>query len=117
MTVCSQTDGIVYKFDNKSLVSYKDNYRFLGDLPFVAYFDFETTAGNGASMDKKMYVLNYCLIFAFHPKLDIDRIVVYRSLQQTQEHLFDLSHLIPKMLQFLDKATLNQLKDVGLKVY
>ena len=68
-------------------------------------------------MDRKMYVISYCLIFAFHPKLDIDRIVIYRSFQQTQDQLFDLSHLKPKMLQFLDNVALNQLKDAGLKVY
>ena len=56
-------------------------------------------------------------MFAFHPKLNIDRIVAYRSFQQTQEQLFDLSHLKPKMLQLLDKVTLNQLKDAGLKIH
>ena len=53
MTVCSQTAGIVYNVDSKSLVSYEDNYKFLGDLPFAVYFDFETTAGNDVFMDKK----------------------------------------------------------------
>ena len=64
-----------------------------------------------------MYVVSYCLIFAFHPKLDLDRILVYRSFQRTQDQLFYLNHLKPKMLQFFDKVPLNQLKDAGLKVY
>ena len=83
LSVCSQTAGIVYKFDNKSLISYEDNYRLLGDLRFFVYLDFETTAGNDVFMNKKMCVISHCLIFAFHPKLDIDRIVIYRSFQQT----------------------------------
>ena len=64
-----------------------------------------------------MYAIIYCLIFAFHPKLDIDRIVIYRTFQQTQDQLFDLSHLKSQMLQFLDKVMLNRLKDASLKVY
>ena len=99
------------------LVTFEDNYRFLGDLPFVIYFDFETTAGSDLFQDVKTYVIRYCLMFAFHPKLDIERIVIYRSFQQNEEQLFDLSHLKPKMLQFLDSVTLNQIKDIGLKVY
>ena len=46
LACCSQTVGILYKFDNKSLVSFESNYRFLGDLSFVAYFAFETSAGS-----------------------------------------------------------------------
>ena len=102
---CAQSESIVYKVDNKSLVSFEDNYQYLGDLPFVVYFDFETTAGDDLFQDKKMYVLSYCIIIAFHPKLDIERIVIYHSFQQNQDQLFDLSHLKDKMLQFVDKVT------------
>ena len=117
LSVCSQTVGIAYRFDNKSLISFEDNYRFLEDLPFVVYLDFETTARNDIFRDKKIYVISYCLIFAFHPRLDIDRILIYRSFQQMQDQLFYLCRLKPRMLQFQDKVTLNQLKDAGLKVY
>ena len=68
LTVYSQAAGIIYKFDNKSIVTFEDNYRFFRDLPFVAYFDFETTAGRDLFLDKKMYVFTYCSIFAFHSK-------------------------------------------------
>ena len=64
-----------------------------------------------------MYVISYCTIFAFHPKLKMERIVIYRSFQQNQEQLFDLSHLKGKMLQYVDSVTLNQLKDAGMKGY
>ena len=53
LSVCTQTGRIAYKFDSKSLVSFENNYRFLGDLPFVVYLDFETTAGNDIFMEKK----------------------------------------------------------------
>ena len=75
------------------------------------------TPGSDLFLDKKMYVVNYCMVFAFHPKLKIERIVIYRSFQQSQEELFDLSHLKEKMLQYVDSVTLNRLKDAGLKVH
>ena len=50
---CSQSAGIVYKFDHKSLISFEDNYHLLGDLPFVVYFDFERTAGRDLFQDYK----------------------------------------------------------------
>ena len=93
---CVQSAGIVYKTDNKALVTFEENYRYLGDLLFVVYFDFEPIAGNNLFQDKKMFVLSHCIIIAFHPKLDIERIVIYRSFQQTQDQLFDLSYLKDK---------------------
>ena len=113
---CSQAAGILYKFDNKSIVSFEDNYRFLGNLPFAVYFDFQTITGSDIFLDKKMYVISYCMIFAFHPKLKIDRIIVYRSFHQNQEKIFNLSHLKEKTLQHVDSVTLNQLTDASLKV-
>ena len=66
---------------------------------------------------KKMDVISYCIVFAFDPKVNIDRITVYRSFQQNFEELFDLSHLKKQMFQHIDQVTLNQLKDAGLKVH
>ena len=34
----------MYSFNNQCLISYVDNSGNKGDLPFVIYFDFETTA-------------------------------------------------------------------------
>ena len=58
-----------------------------------------------------MYVISYCIVFAFHPKLNNEGIVVYKSFQQKQEEFFYLSHLKEQMLQYVDPLTLNQLKD------
>ena len=75
------------------------------DLTFAVYFDFETTTGSNLFLDKKVYVISDCLIFAFQPKLKMDRIELYRSFQQTQDELFNLSHLREKMLQYVDPIT------------
>ena len=77
----------------------------MGDLTFAVYFDFETTAGSNLFLDKKVYVISDSLIFAFQPKLKMDRIELYRSFQQTQDELFNLSHLREKMLQYVDPIT------------
>ena len=50
-------------------------FKFMEDLSFAIYFDFEMTTGNDLFLDKKIYVISYCLIFSFHPKLKMDRIV------------------------------------------
>ena len=47
----------------------------------------------------------------------MDRIVTYKGFQQTQEELFDLSHLKEKVLQYVDPVTLNQLKHAAINVY
>lgn len=45
LLICTQSAGIIYKFDNKYLISFESNYRYLADLSFVIYFNFEITAG------------------------------------------------------------------------
>ena len=39
---CLGSPVIVYKFGNQNLITYEDNFKFIDDLPFAAYFDFET---------------------------------------------------------------------------
>ena len=39
---CSVAPGVVYNFNNQNLISYQDNFKAKGDIPFVVYFDFET---------------------------------------------------------------------------
>ena len=49
----SQIPGVAYKFENTSFTSYKDNFKFMCDLPFVVYFDFETTTSSSLFLDNK----------------------------------------------------------------
>ena len=41
---CLGDPGVVHNFTNQNLVSFEDNIGNKGDLPLVAYMDFETTA-------------------------------------------------------------------------
>ena len=53
--------GVIYKSENQNLASFKDNFKYLSDLPFVAYFDFETTtsiASKNSLDDEEMQTLN-----------------------------------------------------------
>ena len=43
---CSSVPGVVCNFNNQNVVTFEDNFKFKGDLPFALYFDFETTAPN-----------------------------------------------------------------------
>ena len=36
---------IIYKLENQNIQTFFDNIKIMGDLPFLIYFDFETTSG------------------------------------------------------------------------
>ena len=85
-SICSAREGITYAFDNGQILNYQDNFKYLGDLPFTVYFDFETTTGgNSVFFYSSMYVIGYCQIYSFHPSLNLDKIVIFRSYQQIAE--------------------------------
>ena len=60
-----------------------------------------------------MYVVSYCQICTFHPSLRLDKIVIYRSFQQTANKIFDLGHFKREHETYFDKVTLQQLKDAA----
>ena len=39
---CSGKPGVIYNFNNQSLISYQENFRAKADLPIAIYFDFES---------------------------------------------------------------------------
>ena len=120
LIVCLSMLDMLYKFENQNLVTFEDDLKYLGDLWFVGYFDWETTTSSGSqnSLDiEEMYQVSYGLIFAFKPKLDIDRIVILRSFQHTSDQLNDISYLKCEMIDELDPVALNQLRDYALNVY
>ena len=58
-----------------------------------------------------MYVMSYCQIYSFHPSWGLDKVVVFRSCQQTPEQIYDLSHFKNERAAFFDKTTFYQLRD------
>ena len=114
--------GSNFVSDNGKIVDYQDNYKKIGDLPFTMYFDFETTTGMVVFFDAKMYVVSYCIVVAFHPDLNLPRLFIYRSYDQTINQITSLEHFdIVQQNFFEDKQifnskTLSQLKDATLSV-
>ena len=46
--VCRANEGITSCFDNGEIISFQDNFKYLGDVPFTVYFDFEATTDDTA---------------------------------------------------------------------
>ena len=95
MENCSGKPGVVYNFNNQCLISNQDNLLAKRDFPFVVYFDFETTAPTDNCLDpeqKKLFVVSYVMIVAFHPELKLDRIIIDRSFANSLEQLATLDY-------------------------
>ena len=89
---CSGKAEFTFSFDNGKIIDYQDHYKNLGDVPFGIYYDFETATGSIVFFDARMFVVSYCMVVAFHPDLDLPRICIFRSCDQTHEQLTSLSH-------------------------
>ena len=75
--------GIVYDFNIQNVVSFEDNLKYKGDIPLRAYADFEITAPTADYKNpenKSMFAVSYCIVFAWHPKLNLKRQVVVRGI-------------------------------------
>ena len=46
LSICAAKEDITHSFYNSQIIDYQENYKYMGDLPFSVYFDFETTTGN-----------------------------------------------------------------------
>ena len=79
LSFCAAKEGITYSFDNAQIIDYQDNFKYLGDVPFCVYFNFETTTGSSAFFYSKMYVVSNCQIVSSNPALNLDKIVIYRE--------------------------------------
>ena len=119
MISCSGKPGIIYNFNNQSLISYEDNFKAKGDIPFTVYFDFETTAPTDNCLDpeqKKMFVVSCVIIVAFHPTLNLDRIIIYRSFAHTLEQLSSIDYLSREQIGFIDSHLIYMLKNAANEV-
>ena len=96
--------------------SFQKNFSYLRDLPFVVYFDFEMTIRDNVFNNKKMFVISYCQKYAFHPDLNLDKIVVFCSFQQTEDETDDLNHFCEEYVKYFDKVTFDQLNDSATDV-
>ena len=101
---CSGVPGIIYSFNNQNLMTFEDNLGYKGDLPAVAYIDFETTAPTKNCFDpeqKSIFVMSYVIIVAFHPKLKMDRVIIQRSFEYCLEKPTTIDYLTNDQMSLL----------------
>ena len=116
---CSGKPGIVYNFNIQNIVTYEDNLKYVGDLPFSIYADFETSAPNcdfTCPENSTMFAVSYALVFTWHPKLNLPRQCVVRGFNHTVESLTDLSYLTEEQLYLRKQTTTEQLRDAAIEV-
>ena len=63
-----------------------------------------------------MFIVSYCQIYLFHLSLNLGKIVIFQSFQQTAEEIYDLSHFRQEHIPFFNKTTFYQLKDAAFAV-
>ena len=107
---CTGCPSYVYNFNTQSLSTFEENLKYEGNIPLVAYIDFKTTAPTDQQRldpkNRKMFAVSYVIIFAFHPDLQIDCIIIEHSFGHSLERLADLSYLTYEQLKFKDEKTL-----------
>ena len=87
------------------MISFEDNFNSKGDLSFAIYFYFETTATTNNIFDpeqKKMFFVSYVLTAAFHPKLNLKKIMIQRSFEHLLKELTTINYLTEDQMNFID---------------
>ena len=93
--------------------------KFMGDLPFLTYFDFETTSGKkiyNSDDDGTLYPVSNAFVVPLYQNLNNEKISFVRSFNHTFERLNDVRYLSNKILLYFDPITARQLKDCALAV-
>ena len=120
MKNCVGKPGFVYNFQTRNLLTFEENIKFKRDVPLTTYINFETTAPTDCCLDpesNKMNVISYVIILAFHPKLQLPRIIIERSFGHSLEKLCQIDYLTSEQLNYKDLVTLKQLRDCALAVH
>ena len=63
-----------------------------------------------------MFVASYVMIFAFHPQLKLNRIIIQRSYAHSIEQLTSLNYFTQERIKFLDHDLIKMLKDIAFDV-
>ena len=107
---CTSCPDYINNFNTQSLLTFEENLKYKGDIPSVAYIDFETTARTSECLEpenRKMFAVLYVMVFAFHPDHQgIDCVITERSFGNAREELTILNYLTSEQLDFKDNETL-----------
>ena len=116
---CTGHPGFAYNFNTRSLLTFEENLKYKTDIPMTAYIDFETTAPTDDFLDpenRRMFAVSYVIIFAFHPELSLDRIIIEQSFGHSLAQLCSLDYLTNEQLKFKHFTMLKQLRDCAFLV-
>ena len=116
---CSGKPGVVYSFEIQNIVTFEDNIKYQGDVPFSLYADFETTAPTSDYLCPEndiMFSVSYSIAIGWHPKLNLPRQFVVRGFNHTLEELTDVSYLTSEQLGLRKQTTTEQLRDAAIAV-
>ena len=120
LKVCSGKPGIVYNFCSQTLTSFEDNFKSKGDVPFTIYFDFETTSPTDADWlnpeDKKMFVVSYVIVVAFHTYFNFEKILVQRNVSHPKKELISINYLTREQFALKTPEIIKQLYDQAIIV-
>ena len=100
---CSGIPGIVYNFHTQNLITFEDNLKNKGDLPMTFYFDLGTTSPTDNCYDpeqKEIVVVSYIIIVAFHPALNMTKIICERSYGHNLQKLNTIDYLSEDQIKF-----------------
>ena len=120
LRVCGKKPSVIYDFILKNIVTFQDNLKYRGDVPFCVYADFETTAPTEDYLNpenKAMFAVSYSLIFALHPELCLPRQMVVREFNHSLDELSNMSYLTSDQLAMRNQGTTCQLQDAVLNVH
>ena len=116
---CAGVSWVVYNFNTKNLICFQDKFYGKGHILFIFQFDFETAASTDHCFDpeqNKIFVVSYVVIVAFHPGLNLNRIIIQRSHVHSLKDLRTFNYLSEAQMKFIDLQILNQLKDVAINI-
>ena len=120
LRICGKKPGVIYDFTLKNIVTFEENLKYSGDLPFSVYADFGTTAPTADYLspeNKEMFAVSYSLLFAWHPKLNLPRQMVVRGYNHSLEELSDMTYLTADQLALRNQTTTHQLQDCLVNVH
>ena len=86
----------------------------------TVYANFETIATSDDYQDpenRKMFAVSHAIVFAWHPDLKLERVIIERSFGHSLDELTDLKYLTAEQLQLINRKTLLQLRDPAIDVY
>ena len=100
-------------------MTFEDNIKYQGDVPFSLYADFETTAPTSDYLcpeNDEMFSVSYAIVIAWHPKLNLPRQFIVRGFNHSLEDLTDVSYLTNEQLSLRKQTTTEQLRDAAIAV-